>query len=154
MKTEPERQDDALVDAALGGEPWVALHAEVKRAALAAFRARQRRRQALAWSARLAACFLAVAGAAWWWSGSSRIGLVAQAPARAAAAASRSAAKAAQSPTSAAPALPAGPYISEAELLALFPPGSCMMAEIDGERRLIFLDPKIAAEGVEMRKGS
>jgi hypothetical protein len=39
-------------------------------------------------------------------------------------------------------------------MLAMFPPGSCIVAEVDGQRRLIFLDPKIAAEGVEVRKGS
>ena len=45
--------------------------------------------------------------------------------------------------------LRSGPtYITEEQLMAYFPPGSCTIAEIDGERRFIILDPEIAAHGV------
>jgi hypothetical protein len=37
--------------------------------------------------------------------------------------------------------------ISDEKLMSYFPPGSCTIAEIDGVRRFIVLDPKIAAEG-------
>jgi len=37
--------------------------------------------------------------------------------------------------------------ISEQQMLAMFPPGSCLLAEIDGKKRLVFLDQKLATEG-------
>jgi hypothetical protein len=47
------------------------------------------------------------------------------------------------------PALPAAPesVISEQQMLDMFPPGSCLLAEIDGKKQLVFLDQKIAKEG-------
>ncbi len=36
----------------------------------------------------------------------------------------------------------ASPF-SDEELLALFPRGSCILAEIDGRKELVFLDPKL-----------
>jgi len=39
------------------------------------------------------------------------------------------------------------PYISEQEVTALFPPGTCVLAEVNGEQKLVILDAKIAEEG-------
>jgi hypothetical protein len=32
--------------------------------------------------------------------------------------------------------------LTDAELIAAFPKGSCFIAEVDGKKELIFLDPK------------
>jgi hypothetical protein len=37
--------------------------------------------------------------------------------------------------------------ITEEQMLAMFPRGSCLVAEINGQRRLVFLDPRAASEG-------
>ena len=34
-------------------------------------------------------------------------------------------------------------YLTDGELLALFPNGSCFLAEVDGKKELIFLDPEV-----------
>src|SRR5439155_17575301 len=36
--------------------------------------------------------------------------------------------------------------ISDEQLVATFPPGSCFLAEINGEKVLVFTDPKLQAE--------
>ena len=38
---------------------------------------------------------------------------------------------------------PRGGFISDDELLAAFPPGSCFIAEVNGQKRLVFRDPQI-----------
>jgi len=38
-------------------------------------------------------------------------------------------------------------FISEQEMLALFPAGSCVVAEINGQKEFVILDPQIAEEG-------
>lgn len=38
--------------------------------------------------------------------------------------------------------------VSDAELLAAFPPGSCFLAEIDGKNMLVFRDPELRARYV------
>src|SRR5580765_8459721 len=37
--------------------------------------------------------------------------------------------------------------ITEEQMLAMFPRGSCLVAEINGQRQLVFLDPQAAREG-------
>jgi hypothetical protein len=37
--------------------------------------------------------------------------------------------------------------ITEEQMLAMFPAGSCLLAEINGEKQLVFLDPTVASEG-------
>jgi hypothetical protein len=32
--------------------------------------------------------------------------------------------------------------ISEAQMLAMFPPGSCLLAEVNGQKELVFLEPE------------
>jgi hypothetical protein len=38
-------------------------------------------------------------------------------------------------------------FISEEEMLAMFPPGSCVVAEINGQKELVFFDATKAREG-------
>jgi len=38
-------------------------------------------------------------------------------------------------------------FISEEEMLALFPPGSCVVAEVNGQKELVFFDAIKAREG-------
>jgi hypothetical protein len=46
-----------------------------------------------------------------------------------------------------APARPHEQFISEEEMLAMFPPGSCLVAEVNGQKMLVFFDAKKAEEG-------
>jgi hypothetical protein len=46
------------------------------------------------------------------------------------------------------------PSISEREVAALFPPGTCVFAQVNGEERLVILDAKIAEEGFLVADGS
>jgi hypothetical protein len=39
-------------------------------------------------------------------------------------------------------------YLTDGELLALFPEGSCFLAEVDGKKKLVFFDPEVEREYV------
>lgn len=41
------------------------------------------------------------------------------------------------------------PRVSDAELLAAFPPDSCFLAEVNGERILVFRDPELGKRYLE-----
>jgi hypothetical protein len=41
-----------------------------------------------------------------------------------------------------------GKYLTDDELLALFPAGSCFLAEVDGKKKLVFFDPEVEREYV------
>ena len=45
------------------------------------------------------------------------------------------------------PRLPKAPdkprHLTDAELVAAFPKGSCFIAEVDGRKELVFLDPQV-----------
>ncbi len=45
-------------------------------------------------------------------------------------------------------------YISEAEMVALFPKDSCVVAEIGGHKELIFLNHEIEHKGSPYQPGS
>jgi hypothetical protein len=47
------------------------------------------------------------------------------------------------------PAAPVAPrsVITEQQMVDMFPPGTCLLAEVNGEKQLIFLDPKLAQRG-------
>jgi hypothetical protein len=126
MKTDPERcEEDVLLDALLRDEEWQAASATIKQGALGAFRARQQVRRLTRAAVCLAVCAVAIAGATHWFgrTAGSRPTAVALAEA---------------------PAQPKAPrYLTDEELLASFPKGSCFLAEVDGKRELIFLDPKV-----------
>ncbi len=133
MKTSREDPDrNPLLDGVLADEDWRMLNAAVKTRALGALRARRRERRLLAWGgSAVAACGLALAALSWASRSTEPV-----APIRA-----NLSSPAAPTPS----AHP--PYITEEQLMSYFPPGSCTIAEIDGERRFIMLDPDIAANG-------
>ena len=60
------------------------------------------------------------------------------------------------SPAVAASPLPPAPvrHITEAQLLALFPKGSCLIAEINGQEQLVFFDHQIETQGAPYHPGS
>jgi hypothetical protein len=153
MKNEPEpNRDDALLDAVLGGETWPELTAAAKNAALAEFHAVQRRRRVRSWLAQAAALVLLAAGVAWWPRAATpkATDLAVSRPAKAATDIPPSSATAPATKT-----VSTGPhYISEAELLALFPKGSCTIAEVNGQQQLLFFDHKIETEGAPYHPGS
>ena len=123
-------ETDGLLNAVLADDDWRALNSSLKRDALAAVGAARRTRH---WRRRLgqAACAAMVLVAASWWLRSAPPG---HAPLTA---------------MSAQPASPGAgdPFISEAEMLAMFPAGSCVVAEVNGRKELVFFDPKKAHEG-------
>jgi hypothetical protein len=126
MRTPPENPDDPLLDGVLADEGWAALNAAVKSRALGALRARRRQRALLTWGgSAVGACALALATVNFVSPPNTPApGPVASVPPRHTA------------------------HITEEKLMSYFPPGSCTIAEIDGERRFIILDPDIAANGV------
>jgi hypothetical protein len=198
MKTDPDQnRDEALLDAVLGGEPWAEVNAAVKRAALAEFHARQRRRRIRFWAMQAAAGVVFVGGAVWLAqraapsSQPKEVAVVAPAkthtpaefqnstqgnpsnevavtpgPEQALVANTMPVAPEISPEKTSAPATPKSPaaiaadlaklpeYITEEQMLALFPKGSCTIAEIDGQTQLIFFDRKIEEEGAPYQPGS
>jgi hypothetical protein len=159
MTTEPDpNREDALLDAVLGGESWAEVNAAAKHAALAEFHARQRRRRLQFWAMAAAACAVLAGGAVWL---RPRVApnksLQAAVPPSPPSVSSEqiSAVTTRKSPVSA-QADPANlpQHITEAQMLALFPKGSCIIAEIDGQTQLIFFDHKIEEEGAPYQPGS
>jgi hypothetical protein len=129
MKTNPDPHDeDPLLEAVLRDDGWQAANAAAKAQALAAFQTRHRLRRLTRWGAGLAALAVMAAAAAYW-----IIGPAEQTPPRLALKVSE------PHPVK---------YLTDAELLALFPPGSCFLAEVDGQKKLIFYDPKVEREYV------
>ena len=125
MNADPER-DDALLDAMLRDEPWQAASTAFKAEALRTFRVRQRVRRLTRWAGSVAV-LAAVTAAVMHWSG------------RPAAAPRQVAMAHAEVPK--APDKPR--RLTDAELVAAFPKGSCFIAEVDGKKELVFLDPKV-----------
>lgn len=124
---DPER-DDPLLDRVLDDEIWQRVCATQKTNAIGAFRARQRQRRLMRRSGAVAimAVGMAIAGAVLW-HGRRQAPLPPQI--------------ASQELTP--PVTPAAPqYLTDQELLALFPRGSCFLAEVDGKKQLVFFDPK------------
>jgi hypothetical protein len=132
MKISPDSDENApLLDAVLKDENWAAASAALKDHALVCFRAhrRQRRHMALtACAAALVVLLISISSLLW--------------PKH-------------QLPTG--DAIPSGAsardqtdfglvFLSDSELLGMFPEGSCILAEIDGRTELVFLDPKVARE--------
>ena len=133
MKTNPDPDpEDALLEAVLRDDRWQAANAAGKAQALGVFCARQRLRSRTRWAGGLAALALAAACGAHWWAGS------------APPAAPRLADKAPARPVPAKKAV----CLTDSQLLALFPEGSCFLAEVDGKKRLVFFDPNVEREYV------
>jgi hypothetical protein len=129
MKNIPESDSDqALLNAALGDEDWQALSSSVKRKALAVMGAERRKRRLRLWIGQAACLSALLLGFAWWLRPSLS-------------------SHAARRPSSSAPAPVEHQFISEQQMLAMFPSGSCVLAEVDGQKELVFFDAQKAQEG-------
>jgi hypothetical protein len=127
MRTNPDpEQDDALLDAMLCDESWQAASAACKTEALRTFRVRQRVRRLTRWAGSVAAVAVVIAvvghGLGWRAAAPRPITLAHAVVPKAA---------------------PAPRRITDAELVASFPKGSCFIAEVDGKKELVFFDPKV-----------
>ena len=122
---DPERED-ALLRSVLGDEDWQAAGGALKHRAMDAFRARQRMRRFGRWCGGGVALLALIACAVW-------LGSPARTPRR----------EAGRPPQQNRHA-PAVDYVSDEQLLASFPKGSCFIAEIDGRKQLVFLNPQRA----------
>lgn len=125
MNSDPER-DDTLLDAMLRDESWQTASAAFKAEALRTFRVRQRLRRLTRWAGSVAALAAVIAVAGHWF------GRPAPAPRQVAMAHSEM------------PKAPDKPrHLTDAELVAAFPKGSCFIAEVDGRKELVFFDPQV-----------
>jgi len=121
-----------LIHRALADEGWTAFDTQLRKDALRSFTASKRRRR-IAFVATQAAAILFLAGALTWGLAHSPRPLPAPESAIAA------------NTEKASPSFPN--LITEEQMLAMFPPGSCVLAEINGEKQLVFLDAKMARDG-------
>ncbi|MGA2053335.1 MAG: hypothetical protein ABSH19_08490 [Opitutales bacterium] len=168
MNNHPDQNPrDPLLDAVLRDESWEPLNAAAKAAALRKLSALRRRQWQ--WTAATAALAAVIAAA---------VILPTLLTSPQPAASSLSLAHALSSPpdnasslqpfnpstlqsTSPAPAvavstrpLESPQHITEAQMLALFPKGSCLIAEINGQEQLIFIDRKVETQGAPYPPGS
>ena len=127
---DPER-GDALLDALLQDETWQTANAAFKAEVLGTFRARQRVRRLTRWAGSVAA-FVAVGAGVVHWFGPPA------APPQHITVAHTQAPKAPDKPR----------HLTDQELVAKFPKGSCFIAEVDGKKELVFLDPKVGSRYV------
>jgi hypothetical protein len=122
-----------LLEAVLGDDGWQAANAAGKAEALRVFQASRRALRLTRWGGGLAALAAAAICAAHWPAGP-----VAEAPRRLA-----------MNLPGAPPAEPERKiYLTDGELIALFPPGSCFLAEVDGKKKLVFYDPQVERQYV------
>jgi|SRR5882672_1625256 len=129
MKNDREPNDvDGLLNAVLVDDDWRALNCSLKREALTAIGTARRRRRLRLWTGQVACAALLLAGAGWWWR-------------------PRGDVPAAETSRRPASARPVERFISEEELVAMFPAGSCILAEVNGQKTLVFFDAKKAQEG-------
>ena len=134
MKTsrDPERPDP-LLDAVLRSEQWESTEAKFKAQAMAAFETQQRVRHWTRFAASIALLAIAIAGTIYLSKPSSTV---------------QSNLALAEPPPvapSLAESLPSGSsrFLTDEQLLASFPEGSCFIAEIDGHKELVFLNPEL-----------
>jgi hypothetical protein len=125
MNSDPER-DDTLLDAVLRDENWQTASAAFKAEALGIFRARQRLRRLTRWAGSAMVLAAAFVGLAHWLSR----------PATAPRPVTVARVEAPKTPDTAR-------NLTDQELVAAFPQGSCFIAEVDGKKELVFLDPAV-----------
>jgi hypothetical protein len=127
MRTNSDSEkNDALLDAVLQNENWQSANATFKAQAVGTFRARQRVRRLTRWAGSVAALAAVTAGVGYWLSRPAAL------PRQMTAAPSQ-ASKRADQPR----------QLTDAELVAAFPKGSCFIAEVDGKKQLVFFDPEV-----------
>jgi len=115
-----------LLDAILYDDNWQTASAAFKAEAVRTVRVRQRVRRLTRWATSVAALAAVTAGV-WHWSGRPA------APPRQISMAQTEVPKAPDQPR----------RLTDRELVAAFPKGSCFIAEVDGKKELVFLDPKV-----------
>ena len=125
MKTNPD-QDDPMLDAVLRDESWQTNNAAFKAAVLGTFRAQRHVRRLARWTTGVLA-LVAVVAVGIHWLGTPR-NVSRQIAANVPAVPSRA---------------PKPHELTDAELLAAFPKGSCFIAEVDGKKELVFFDPAV-----------
>src|SRR5258706_146848 len=120
---------DALLDAVLIDEHWRALEGSLKYDGLAALRVQRRKRSLRLQVSQLACAMLLLVGAVWWLSlPTLKQESVAQ--------------------HSVTPAAATGEqFITEEATLAMSPRGSCVVAEVNGQKELVFFDAQMAEDG-------
>jgi len=125
MKTNPDFEREApLLDAVLRDEDWQIASAAIKADVMGAFRRRQRLRRITRGTGWVIALAAGIAGTFHW------LGRPAAAPQRILVQQAEQKSVGAR-------------FLSDEELLASFPKGSCFLAEIDGRKELVFLDPNV-----------
>ena len=131
MKNDREPIDvDELLNIVLSDNDWHALNCSLRYEALAAIGMARRRRRFMVWMRQAACAAALLIGAGWW--------LRSPAPVNA---------PVVKTSTKPAVALTQEQFISEEEMLAMFPRGSCLVAEVNGQKTLVFFDAKKAEEG-------
>jgi len=166
MKTGPEHNpDDALLDAVLGDEAWTMQSLDAKKAGMAALRQTRRRRMAMRF-AQAAVIALLAAGVIWMPSAHEKdspsaintASLTGQSQSSPAATHPVQVANVEAIPVNPSPGNPTQSvqthYISEDDMLALFPKGSCTVAVVNGRKELIFFDTTIESNGAPYKPGS
>mgnify|MGYP003577250458 CR=1 FL=1 len=131
MKNDREPNDvDELLNAVLSDDDWHALNCSLRHEALAAIGVARRRRRFMVWMGQ-AACIAAllIGGGRW---------LRPPAPVNA---------PMVKTSVKPAPTRTQEQFISEEEMVAMFPRGSCLVAEVNGHKMLVFFDAKKAEEG-------
>ncbi len=133
MNNRSDRSENhALIDGALADEAWSAFDSRLRHDALCSFAAAKNRRRTQSLALRICALLLlpiAVIFLTLRSDSTSKLTSVSN-----------------NNPLNPPPAAPRS-VVSEQEMLAMFPPGSCLIAEINGQRQLVFLDPKLADKG-------
>lgn len=127
MKTNPDpEREETLLNSVLRDEQWQASDTAFKAQAMGAFRTRQRVRRMVRWTGGVVVFGALLA---------SVIHLSKPAPLSQ----PQLAAARIETPKK----LESTRFLTDEELLASFPEGSCFIAEIDGQKELIFLDPEL-----------
>lgn len=133
MKTNPESPDQELVNKLLADESWDAINAQLKKDGLSALRVRRlERRIILAVTSSLAALFLGLSA----WFLFPKTPLLQQAKSVDITITPNAETTAPDSKLK---------MVNDEELLALFKDRSCVLAEVNGKKTLVFLDSEPAS---------
>src|SRR5688572_14736900 len=123
------KPEEKIFDAVFADESWQALNARCGELGISALRTRKRKRF-IGLCSPILVGLVVVCSNGWWLRSKPTTAAIAPATAPV---------------TASAPVTL--PSITEEEMLALFPAGSCVVAEVDGHRQLVFFDPLVAKEG-------
>ena len=128
MNNFDQTKDTVLLDKLLADDDWQVWQRQLHQHALHSFSATRRRRRLLRISGATTALFLIIG----FWS--FRVRLLPREPVIAQVIETKKTSPPLQT-------------ITEAQMLAMFPKGSCLVAEVNGHKELIFLDDRTAREG-------